>query len=257
MRIVSLVPSLTETLCRLGLQSQIVGCTQFCTHPASLRHTAISVGGTKDASFEAIASLRPTHVVVNDEENVAPLIERLKDARLSHGWRVVDTYPVTVEDAIAMVGALGAWFGVESAAREWTLEAREELVLCRAEAARRGAIRYGYFIWREPWMVAGNQTYVSEMLGCAGGLNLIETSRRAQDRYPALPPEDPRLREADVLLFSSEPYPFKKRHMDEFLDTSGLTVAVRKIDGQRVSWFGTMTLDGLRYLRSYFDEAEP
>ena len=249
LRIVSLVPSLTHTLCFFGLQSSVVGCTSFCTHPANLRHNAVAVGGTKDPQLEKIISLKPTHILINHEENVQIFVKELRALSSTHGWQVVETSPVTVLESLAMVQDLGSVFGFELQAKEWAQQATTELELCSQMAALQ-QLRYCYFIWREPWMVVGNQTYIAEMLKLVGLVNVIETSMNPKERYPAIAPNDPRLQNADVLLFSSEPYAFKNRHLEEFLSVSSLKVAAQKIDGQMLSWFGAYTLEGLQYLRA-------
>lgn len=290
-RIVSLVPSLTETLCDLGLQNDLVGCTTFCVHPKTLRHSVEAVGGTKNPDLARIKALKPTHLVVNLEENTAAFLAEIHQLAATENWQVIETHPVSVESAIAMVEDLGAAFepkredegegggdgkagrregGAASIAQEWAREARAELAACRTNmaqlartevsevtAAAKQPWHYAYFIWRDPWMVAGNQTYINAMLECVGLHNVVHTGIGPTERYPRIEPSDTRLTQAHWFFFSSEPYAFKQRHIDEFLTLSGLQpLGARKIDGELASWFGTRTLQGLRYLRAFAKELE-
>ncbi|MCA2959141.1 MAG: ABC transporter substrate-binding protein [Silvanigrellales bacterium] len=265
-RLVSLVPSITETLCAFGLQHEVVGCTSFCTHPSSLRHSASSVGGTKDARLEDILALKPTHVFVNEEENSLPLVAMLQEASIRDGFQVHISYPRELNDALELVENLGDLLGFTAAASTWRAQCIEALgrVHDLDETRRQRGIeaaRFAYFIWRDPWMVAGNRTYISRLLAEAGFHNAFSTSDEPRQRYPAVLPgnaafANPRL----LLFFSSEPFPFRHRHIDEFLaarsaawpredisDTHTLGTA-RKVDGRLLSWYGVSTLAALTYL---------
>lgn len=240
-RIVSLVPSLTETVCDFGFQDELVGCTTFCVHPKSLRTTVPSIGGTKDASVEKIIALQPTHILVNTEENLPETIEALRQQTTAH---VIETFPKTPFQSIEMVGALATTFSYD--ATQWTNECLHQIEKLKTLSKQKTS--YLYFIWREPWMVAGDKTYIATMLDLIGFENLVKTSENPVERYPVLQTDDKRVSEAGVLLFSSEPYPFKQRHVDEFLLQAKIKKPSQFVDGQMLSWFGTRTLAALRYL---------
>lgn len=253
LRIISLVPSLTETLCELGLQPQIVGCTQFCVHPNSLRHTATAVGGTKDPSLEKMIALKPSHILVNTEENTADIIAQLKQRELTYGWEVVETFPKDPQESIHMVVELVRRFATEpQRLAQW----QERLHSAQTKIAQEiTETSYIYLIWRDPWMVAGDQTYISKLLGLKGYRNVVETSDNPTERYPILTCEHLLQTSPQKLLFSSEPFPFKKRHIEEFYrwaEQGGVSnpqsMHAHLVDGRALSWWGWGTLAGLEYL---------
>src|ERR1700744_4079305 len=157
-RIVSLVPSLTETLFALGLERQIVGRTGFCVHPRDKVRTVPKVGGTKAVKLDAIRALRPTHLIVNIDENERDTVEQLR-AFVPH---IVVTHPRTPRDNLELYALLGAIFGREREARRLSdaLEAR----LREAAASSFIAQNVLYLIWREPWMTVARDTYIAAML---------------------------------------------------------------------------------------------
>lgn len=253
-RIVSLVPSLTETLCDLGLQNQIVGCTKYCVSPKNIHKTAVSIGGTKDPNIKMILSLKPTHVILNEEENTFDIRNEIKESGEFKNIQIVDSFPKSAEDSISLVKHLGEIFHCEMIANEWAKKAEQNLSNCKNIENK--AIDYVYFIWRNPWMVAGDKTYISEMLNLVGFRNLILTSNDLKLRYPIIEKNDPILKNTQVHFFSSEPYPFKKRHIDEFKQSANLEKGhFLLVDGQNLSWYGTRTLTALNYLISLKQQA--
>lgn len=248
LRIISLVPSLTETICDFGLQSQLVGCTHFCVHPVSLRKTAVAVGGTKDADIEKIIALKPTHIIVNHEENTEVLIDELKKHAALKQYQVIETFPKTPQESIQTVKSLASVFNVESKIIEWLQSAEQALRECQTNRSQH-KIKYAYFIWRNPWMVAGNHTYISSMLALIGMENIFVTNDALKERYPQVDLQDSIFKTCDVCFFSSEPFPFKNRHIEELLEKTQLSASkAHKIDGELMSWYGTRTLKGLKYL---------
>lgn len=243
-RIVSLVPSLTETICDLGLQKNLVGCTNFCISPKGLHKTAQIVGGTKDASIEKIISLKPTHILVNTEENLSSTIESLKK-NIPHST-IFETFPKTPHQSLVMVKQIAHLFAQESKFETWEKETQQILSSLKTFNIKKS---YVYFIWRDPWMVAGNQTYISEMLSLIGLTNQVLTSELPHERYPTIKPTDPKVTQSDYFLFSSEPFPFKKRHAEEFIKHSSCNAKSFFIDGQMLSWYGTRTQKALHYLK--------
>lgn len=248
LRIISLVPSLTETICDFGLQSQLVGCTHFCVHPVSLRKTVPAVGGTKDADIEKISALNPTHVIVNHEENTEDLIAALKKHPALSSCRVIETFPKTPLESIETVKELARIFNVENKITKWVEDSAKLLTQCQKNQPQ-NKTKYAYFIWRNPWMVAGNHTYIANMLALIGMENIFITSDTLKERYPQIELENSILKTADFYFFSSEPFPFKNRHIEEFLEKTQLPAhKAHKIDGELISWYGTRTLKGLEYL---------
>ena len=244
-RIVSLVPSLTELLFDLGLGDQVVGRTAFCVHPEGRVRAARSVGGTKTVNVRKLRELQPTHVLVNIDETPRALAEELAAA----GYTVVVTHPVEVRDNLALYSLLGGMFG----------KREEASSLCRRfevayDAARRSAERLPerrvlYLIWKDPWMTVARDTYVSRMLASVGLRTLPATSDR---RYPTVELTEDVLRPVDLVLFSSEPFPFEERHLAEFraLHPAHADKAAA-IDAQMVSWYGSRAVRGLAYLAEF------
>lgn len=233
-RIVSLVPSLTETLADWGLRDEIVGCTQFCVEPPQLHRTASLVGGTKDFSVEAIRKLQPTHIIANREENPKEPIEVLQA-----DYPLLVTFPRSPLEVPAMLRELHRFLGdVEGA--EASAEKIETALAQRKDLG--GGKCFAYFIWREPYMIAGPDTYISRFLELFGWRNAYQ----GEERYPALTLEALRELKADRLFFSSEPYPFRRRDATRLRGEWAEVPPIYKIDGQLMSWYGTRTLKALQ-----------
>jgi ABC-type Fe3+-hydroxamate transport system substrate-binding protein len=245
-RIACLVPSVTELLAALGLTPWLVARTGYCTHPAELLAPATKVGGTKDVNLAKLRRLAPTHAIVNVDENRAEM------ARALHAFvpQVIVTHPCGPEDVAALIDQVCAPFaaieGVAARAAVIQGELRAELDATQALAPRHVL----YLIWREPWMTVARDTYISRLLARVGWLTLPDTTGGASGagRYPAFDDRQPWLAEVQEVLLSSEPYAFTHDHL-------ALTRAlcpharVRLVDGQRLSWYGSRTAAGLRYLR--------
>lgn len=238
-RIVCLVPSITELLCDLGLTAQLVGRTGFCIHPREALRSIPKVGGTKDVDLEGVRALRPTHVIVNIDENTRGTAEQL--AR----WvpHLIVTHPLGPLDNPPLYRLLGGLFGRSAEAE--TLVASFEAALQALQADRSEGVgeRVLYLIWRDPWMTIGPDTYIARMLALVGWRAWSPTS---DARYPTL-----RLDEAqgqvDRVLLSSEPYPFRERHLAE-VRAALPTLPVELIDGEQISWYGSRAITGLGYL---------
>lgn len=251
MRIISLVPSLTETLCDLNLQKNIVGRTKFCVSPKSLNRSVDEVGGTKDPDIEKIISLKPTHILMNSEENTEACRKLLRKHPKLKDVFFYESFPKNIQDSIAMVEDFGKLFSKEKTVLAWKNKIDALLKQCESNKNKKF---YVYFIWRDPWMVAGQNTYIAQMLKLVGYENLIQTGNHMLERYPSIDPSDERLLQADCLLFSSEPFPFKQRHINEFLSLNKNLDNKKSllVDGQLLSWYGTRSLKGLEYLLKLF-----
>jgi ABC-type Fe3+-hydroxamate transport system substrate-binding protein len=239
-RIVSLVPSVTELLCDLGLAAQVVGRTGFCIHPREVVHTIAKVGGTKDVDVERIRSLAPTHVVVNVDENRRETVEEIAEFVPS----VVVTHPLGPTDNPGLYRLLGGIFGREVEAEQLCGRFEEAYrSLVASEHERQSVL---YLIWRQPWMTVSRDTYISRMLGLVGWETFPAD---AAVRYPEVD-----LRAAaesvDRVLLSSEPYRFREKHLAE---VAGLAPGARVtlIDGEMTSWYGSRAIAGLGYLGAY------
>lgn len=244
-RIVCLVPSITELLCDLGLAPAIVGRTGFCIHPAAVVKDIAKIGGTKTVNIEKIRRLRPTHLVVNIDENEKPTVATL--ARfIPH---VIVTHPQTPRDNLALYRLFGEVFACEREAED--LCARFEQAWSALSARRASASwperRVLYLIWKDPWMTIARDTYIAAMLALIDWKQIDGGSAMTggSPRYPAI--ELARaIRGADLVLLSSEPYRFTAAHVAE-LSTHYDTEA-RLVDGELLSWYGSRAIAGLEYL---------
>ncbi len=243
-RIVSLVPSITELLFSLDLAEQVVGRTTFCIHPAGKVDGVRRIGGTKTVNFERLAALHPTHVIVNIDENRKEDVAALE----ALGAQVVVTHPKAPQDNLALYRLLGGIFGRGTQAQALGRAFRRELAATRTFKAGRVTHNVLYLIWRKPWMTVARDTYISRTLALAGWMT---TPAHTTTRYPEISTDDPCWRQADAVLLSSEPYPFKDKHIEAIQALAGPRTAVRLIDGEMTSWYGSRAIRGLRYLRGF------
>lgn len=238
-RIVSLVPSLTELLVDLGLGQHLVGRTGFCVHPRDVVRGIPKVGGTKDVKLDEIRRLNATHVIVNVDENR----REDADALIDMGLQVIATHPQTPEDNRALYALLGSIFARDQEAARLTGDLDDALAMDAATVAPE-PVRVLYLIWRDPWMSVSADTYVANMLRL-GGMAVV--AAHAGDRYPVIAEDEPAWQRADAVLLSSEPYPFREKHLEEVQAGTGKTV--RLVDGELLSWYGSRAIAGVRYAR--------
>jgi ABC-type Fe3+-hydroxamate transport system substrate-binding protein len=243
-RIVCLVPSITELLCELGLADQLVGRTGFCIHPWETVRQIPKLGGTKQVKLDKLLALRPTHVVVNVDENRRETAEALAQF-VPH---VVVTHPRAPCDNLELYRLIGAIFGRE---READCLCRSfEGAYARATAIPRAPRYVLYLIWREPWMTVAPDTYISRMLAV---FNWHTRPAASSERYPEIELAA-FAGQVDRVLLSSEPYHFKERHIAEIEAAVG-GARVSLIDGEMTSWYGSRAIEGLRYMSDYADAA--
>jgi hypothetical protein len=238
-RIVSLVPSVTELLCDLGLGPQLVGRTGFCIHPAATVQAIPKVGGTKDVNIEKIRKLAPTHLVVNIDENEKPTVDALA-AIVPH---IVVTHPLGPRDNLALARLMGGVFGVQAAAEAWCASFEQEYALLRAAPKGRPATVL-YCIWQDPWMGVSRDTYIARMMAEIGW----SVPDLGAARYPSFAWSDALVAGIDGVLLSTEPYRFTQAHADALEKQIGKPVFL--VDGEMMSWYGSRSLAGLRYLRA-------
>lgn len=239
-RIVSLVPSVTECLCDLGLADSLVGRTRYCVAPAGPLAAVPAVGGTKDADVARILALSPTHVVVNVDENPRAMAEAIAAA----GPSVVVTHPRSPADNLALFALLGGIFHREEAAAALAsaLQARLEAVAAAPPLPRRRVL---YLIWRRPWMTVSRDTYISRMLAL---VNWETFPGSDGDRYPEIA-LDQAHGAVDLALLSSEPYPFAERHVAEVAAVLGPGTRVHLVAGDMLAWYGSRAVAGIGYLQ--------
>ncbi|SEH91950.1 ABC transporter substrate-binding protein [Epilithonimonas hominis] len=224
MRIVSLVPSITETLFDLGLTTdEIVGRTKFCIHPKDYVDKIEIIGGTKNLNIDKIKSLKPDFIIANKEENIKEQVEELmKD------FKVLVTNVETLEDNYYLLKQLGHRFGKEEKAQFFNLKTYEAFDILKSEKR----LKVAYLIWKNPYMTVGGDTFISRILEELGFENLFNN----QKRYPEIQLED--LKSADLIFLSSEPFPFKEKHIAEIQEVCK-NQKIKIVDGEAFSWYGT------------------
>ena len=247
-RILSLVPSITELLFDLGLGASVVGRTGYCVYPQGAVDSVPQVGGTKTADLDKIRALAATHVVLNVDENTRALADALAEI-VPH---VVVTHPMGLEDNPRLYRLLGGVFrrGPQAQALCDRFD-RACARLCRlAEYWPRRRVLY--LIWRNPYMTVSRDTYISRTLARVGWDTVAHDSRV---RYPTLEDPAPALEQADLVLLSSEPFPFKPKHIDELRRSYPMGEAPATIiDAEMVSWYGSRAIPGMDYLSGYVPE---
>lgn len=249
-RIVSLVPSITELLCDLGLAPWIVGRTGFCIHPAALVQAIPKIGGTKDVNIGKIRALAPTHLIVNIDENEKPTVALLADF-VPH---VIVTHPLGPHDNLALYRLLGNIFDRSDAAELLCTQFN-----CAIAALGKGQPRRVlYCIWKDPWMTVTGDTYIARMLDQIGwqqwtAQQVPPGDEKALVRYPVFTWSDQLVREIDLVLLSSEPYRFTEVHVDSLEQQIGKPVLL--VDGEMMSWYGSRAIAGMHYLDQLRREA--
>ena len=247
-RIISLVPSITETLFVLGLEDRLVGVTDYCTEPSDGVAQKARVGGQKNPDLKKIQSLQPDLVIANMEENRREDVEALE----ATGIAVYTTYPRTVEEGIAMVRELGRVTRTEERAGAIVPSLEEAYRETSEEANKHRPVRVFCPIWRRPYMSINRDTYVHDVLRTCGGENIFVDK---EDRYPKISLAEVADLKPEVMLLPDEPYPFHSRHLADFQPFSGVIPALKTervhfLDGKILSWYGPRIGESLRTLRA-------
>jgi ABC-type Fe3+-hydroxamate transport system substrate-binding protein len=229
-RVVSLVPSLTESLFDLGAGGDVAGITDYCIFPPDLALPRL--GGTKNPRIEAIRALQPDLVYMNLEENLQRHAEQIEAFA-----PVFVTEPKRVEDVAVLLETLGVIHGRTDRAAELANALRHEVA-----TMPRSPFTFAVPIWKKPWMWCGGDTYVSQLVESAGGTNVLAASRR----YPTLDLAALLALRPDVVFLPDEPYLFTESDAAEL---QGVARIVGPFPGHLFTWHGTRTLLGLRFLR--------
>jgi ABC-type Fe3+-hydroxamate transport system substrate-binding protein len=249
LRIVSLIPSTTELLCRLGLADALVGITVYCREPADLLRDKTRIGGEKDPDLARIRALAPDLVIANVEENLREHVEALR------GWGIPVhvTYPRTVAGAIAMIRELGEVTGTAAPATALADELETRVAQAREAARGREAARVFYAIWRGPYMTIGADTYIHDVLTVCGAANVFAD---AAERYPTVTLDTMAARRPEVILLPDEPFRFRRVHVDDFAPYRDVPAVrdgrIHLVDGKPFSWHGHRIADALRTLPELF-----
>lgn len=239
MRVVSLVPSLTELVWELSPHA-LVGRTRFCTEPEAARLIP-AVGGTKNPDVAAIAALAPDLVIANREENRREDVEALRLA----GLDVLVTDPNTVDQAIAVCVEIATRLGVPE--RGWEIARETTLVLQAPLPGRRPRVFVA--VWHEPLMGLGSESYGHDLIERCGAVNVLG----ARPRYPEATLDEVARLSPDLILLPNEPYPFTEKHREAYERVA----PVRLIDGKLLWWYGPRMAESMRVLRRIISEASP
>jgi ABC-type Fe3+-hydroxamate transport system substrate-binding protein len=235
-RIVSLVPSQTELLYDLGLDKEVVGITKYCVHPEHWLKEKTIVGGTKKFDLEIIEGLRPDLIIGNKEENYEEGIVALQ--KKFPVW-MSDIY--SFEDALQMIEGVGKVVGKHQESCDLVGRVQLHFQTLRVNPKRRTL----YLIWRKPWMAAGTNTFINSMLSRTGLQNCLPES----SRYPELSENEIKELGPEIILLSSEPYPFKQKHIAEIQNYLP-NAKVMLVDGEMFSWYGSRLLKAGEYFNT-------
>lgn len=238
-RIISLVPSQTELLVDLGLEDKIVGITKFCVHPHHLRKQKTIVGGTKQVNFEKIKALTPDLIICNKEENSKEMVAGLE--KIAPVW-ISDVN--SIPDCLEMIHSLGEIFSEESIAKDIIERIQEELMAFEKIMSEKSELKTAYLIWKDPYMAAGSNTFISTLLEINRFQNIFGNRT---ERYPEVQVEE--LKATDLILLSSEPYPFQQKHIDELAEKVG-NKKILLVDGEYFSWYGSRLMKAFNYFRN-------
>ncbi|TXH58871.1 MAG: cobalamin-binding protein [Bacteroidia bacterium] len=236
MRIISLVPSLTELLFHLGLNDEVVGITKFCIHPKNWLHTKTHIGGTKNIHIDTIKGLQPSLVIANKEENVKDQIEEIQ-----HFTEVLLTDIDTIDQALEAIVQIGNAVNKSFEAKELAHVLAEKIRSNKMPLVSKKAL---YFIWKVPYMVAAKNTFIDEMMRLAG----FENGLKDAERYPIVSEEEIKAIQPDYILLSSEPYPFKEKHIEAFQKITP-SAKIILVDGEMFSWYGNRMLLAVEYFK--------
>lgn len=236
-RIVSLVPSQTEFLFDLGLEEEVVGITKFCIHPESWFRSKTRIGGTKTVHIEKVKSLQPDLIIANKEENTQSDIEALEN--IAPVW-ISDIF--TLEDSLQMMLEVGKICGKEEKSNQLTAEISASFrELESSLSSNQKRLKVLYLIWKDPYLAAAKNTFIDDMLARCGFENFLSEETRYPEWVPDL------MKAPDCIFLSSEPYPFKEKHIQELQEMYPDTNIIL-VDGEMFSWYGSR----LRHAPAYF-----
>ena len=239
-RIISLVPSQTELLYDLGLEDRIVGITKFCVHPYHFKSVKKIVGGTKKVHVEKIRLLQPDIIICNKEENTLEIVAELQ--KICPVWV---TNIITIEDNFKMITDFGQLFNCRTESQKWNDKIDFAWNDFKNFIKDMPVKKVAYFIWKNPFMVAGSDTFINELLK----LNHFQNIYENKGRYPEIELKKIRLEgDPDLVFLSSEPFPFKEGDAFEIGSHTHHAKTVL-VDGEMFSWHGSRLLKAFDYFK--------
>ncbi len=239
--IISLVPSITELLSDLGLEDEIVGITKFCIHPANWYRNKTRVGGTKNVNIKMVHSLRPDLIIANKEEN-----ERKQVEELACSYSVLLTDVTDLESAFRMIRAIGILTNKKEKATQLIEGIKTSFGRIRFQFDKKKKLNAAYLIWQKPFMTVGGDTFISNMMLWCGLENIFSSVKR----YPEITLNELKERGCEIVLLSSEPYPFKEKHKQE-IENELPGMEIYLADGEMFSWYGSRLLKAADYFESF------
>jgi ABC-type Fe3+-hydroxamate transport system substrate-binding protein len=235
-RIISLVPSQTELLYNLGLDKETIAITRFCIHPEIWHRSKNRIGGTKDLQLHKIKELQPDLVIANKEENSRSQVEEIK--KFCPVWT---SDIANLIDALEMIREIGQLTGKSNTANMIATEIETDLASVSKEFS---PLTAAYLIWKDPFMAAGGDTFINEMMKICGLNNVFSN----KFRYPEVTLEEIEAVSPNVVLLSSEPYPFRDKHI-RLLEQQLPGLKISLADGEMFSWYGSRLLHSANYFR--------
>ena len=240
LRIVSLVPSQTELLISLGLEEQLVGITKFCVHPTNLKQSKTKVGGTKKVNYKKLAALEPNIILCNKEENTKEIVTTLEQDYPVHVSDIAN-----LSDTYALITAYGKLFSCEEKAAEINHKINTAQSLFKEYIRDKTKKKVLYLIWKKPWMAAGKGTFIDHLMMLNGFMNVMKT----EERYPQITTSELQKMDVDLILLSSEPFPFSKKHRAEIQQIIS-KATIELVDGEFFSWYGSRLIKAFPYFKS-------
>lgn len=241
-KIISLVPSITELLFELKLEEETIGITKFCVHPAEWLKTKEIIGGTKNINIKKIIALKPDLIICNKEENVKEQVEEL-----SKMFSVFVTDVNNYEQALQMIHIIGRITNREKEAIKITTNIENAFVRYLPNTEKK--ITTAYLIWQKPYITVGGDTFINEMMTKMGLQNIYA----GINRYPQININDLQEKMPQVILLSTEPYPFKEKHVSA-LKSILPNSAILLVDGEMFSWYGSRMLLMPEYLQKLLND---
>jgi len=240
-RIISLVPSQTELLVDLGLEDHIVGITKFCVHPVHLRNEKLIVGGTKSVHLEKINAAQPDIILCNKEENTKEMVaelEKIAPVHVSDIQNLAESYELILQ--------YGDLFQVSKKATSLVESIQEEHQKFQQSISNKSVKKVAYFIWKNPYMVVGGETFINYLLKENKFKNVFEEA----PRYPEVDLKN--LPDLDYVLLSSEPFPFNEKHSKDF-EKFLPEEKIKFVDGEFFSWYGSRLEKAFSYFKKWHE----
>lgn len=237
MRIISTVPSQTELLYDLGLNEEVIGITKFCVHPEEWFRTKTRIGGTKNLNIKKIIELSPDLIVANKEENVKDQIEELQ----KH-VKVYVSDIKNLDDAFKMMNDVGELVNKKAEAKKIIEKIKSRFKEFNVGSSKLSGASVIYLIWKNPYMTVGNDTFIHDLVARCGLKNIFEELKR----YPEISPEQISNSKPDFIFLSSEPFPFKEKHIKELKKISPASKIIL-VNGEYFSWYGSRLLKAIDY----------